>query len=100
MGRASESRNGSVAVVEKLQSTQEHCSFCFDVLIAHLANVDAPVPDFSDANCPLFVTWNKSSIWNQPGQLRGCIGTLEPRRLHTALRDYALTRYASSHSPP
>jgi len=27
-------------------------------------------------------------------RLRGCIGTLQPRHLHTALREYALTRYA------
>ncbi|EIE26356.1 hypothetical protein COCSUDRAFT_12481 [Coccomyxa subellipsoidea C-169] len=38
---------------------------------------------------PLFVTWNKQSRRGQ--RLRGCIGTLEPRHLHTALRDYALT---------
>jgi AMMECR1 domain-containing protein len=41
---------------------------------------------------PLFVTWNKSSNWGRSSQLRGCIGTLEPRPLHTALKDYALTR--------
>lgn len=40
----------------------------------------------------LFVTWNKVSASGGAPRLRGCIGTLEPRRLHTALRDYALTR--------
>jgi AMMECR1 domain-containing protein len=41
---------------------------------------------------PLFVTWTKAGSWGKPSQLRGCIGTLEPRKLHTALKDYALTR--------
>lgn len=46
----------------------------------------------------LFVTWNKhggsagGGGGDGPPRLRGCIGTLEPRRLHVALRDYALTR--------
>lgn len=43
------------------------------------------------AGCsPLFVTWNKQG--RRGLRLRGCIGTLEPRWLHVALRDYALTR--------
>ncbi|CAL8466636.1 g6172 [Coccomyxa elongata] len=44
---------------------------------------------FDNVYCPLFVTWNKQS--RRGHRLRGCIGTLEPRHLHTALRDYALT---------
>lgn len=40
---------------------------------------------------PLFVTWKKASR-NGERRLRGCIGILEPRRLHQALHDYALTR--------
>ena len=36
---------------------------------------------------PLFVSYHTADDC----QLRGCIGTLEPRPLHTALRDYALT---------
>ena len=43
---------------------------------------------------PLFVTWNKASRQGGEPRLRGCIGTLEPRQLHTALADYALTRWA------
>lgn len=40
---------------------------------------------------PLFVTWNKVDRAGYP-RLRGCIGTLEPRPLPKALKDYALTR--------
>lgn len=29
-------------------------------------------------------------------RLRGCIGTLQPKYLHTALREYALTRWVSN----
>ena len=44
----------------------------------------------------LFITWNKHpDDWGH-SQLRGCIGTLEPRRLHTAMHDYTLTRCAAS----
>ena len=41
---------------------------------------------------PLFVTWNKDTRQGDT-RLRGCIGTLEPRHLHNALKDYALTRW-------
>jgi AMMECR1 domain-containing protein len=87
------SKDSSTAeMVTQMQASQDHCSFCFDVLIAHLTNVESPAPDFEDGHQPLFVTWNKSSNWGQNTQLRGCIGTLEPRKLHTAIKDYALTR--------
>jgi AMMECR1 domain-containing protein len=57
-----------------------------------------------DASCPLFVTWDKKipnkrrlSPERTEGQeyqhcyeLRGCIGTLTPRPLITALREYAV----------
>jgi uncharacterized protein (TIGR00296 family) len=36
------------------------------------------------------VTWNKSNKHGDT-RLRGCIGTLEPKALHAALRDYSLT---------
>ena len=45
---------------------------------------------------PLFVTWNKAHAPGGGLRLRGCIGTLEPRPLHTAVRDYALTRCAAT----
>lgn len=41
----------------------------------------------------LFVTWKKSQGNNLA--LRGCIGTLEPRQIHSALKDYALTRFGT-----
>ncbi|KAK9865927.1 hypothetical protein WJX84_006407 [Apatococcus fuscideae] len=47
-------------------------------------------PAFEDVSCPLFVTWNKLSR-RGTYRLRGCIGTLEAKQLHQALRDYALT---------
>uniref|UniRef100_A0A7S2H354 AMMECR1 domain-containing protein n=1 Tax=Helicotheca tamesis TaxID=374047 RepID=A0A7S2H354_9STRA len=55
------------------------------------------------ASCPVFVTWDKrrnhrharksghSSSSEELFDLRGCIGTLAPRPLHTAIREYALT---------
>ncbi|XP_020085537.1 uncharacterized protein At2g38710-like isoform X3 [Ananas comosus] len=39
---------------------------------------------------PLFVTWKKATSGGEP-RLRGCIGTLEGRRLINGFRDYALT---------
>lgn len=39
-----------VVCAQQLEATQTHCSFCFDVLIAHLAGVASPEPDFDDAH--------------------------------------------------
>lgn len=61
----------------------------------HRGMRSAPTPASSCyrlARSPLFVTWTKRRSSSATPQLRGCIGTLEPRRLHTALKDYALTR--------
>lgn len=71
------------------QSTEHHVLYAFQVLDAFLNNrsPEGVVPSFEDVNTALFVTWN---IHAQK-RLRGCIGTLEPRPLHAALRDYALT---------
>ncbi|KAK9806209.1 hypothetical protein WJX72_005462 [[Myrmecia] bisecta] len=77
--------NGSSTTASK-----EHVLYCFDILVGHYNGDDSPQPLFDDAFCPLFVTWNKASRQGDI-RLRGCIGTLEPRQLHTALRDYALT---------
>lgn len=73
-----------------LTAAAEHVMYCFDVLAGHFSGETLPTPQFADAHCPLFVTWNKESRRGDI-RLRGCIGTLEPRQLHTALRDYALT---------
>lgn len=72
----------------------EHCLHCFDALVHSLTDKGVqpiPHPPFEDVSCPLFVTWNKAQAPRGSLRLRGCIGTLEPRRLHTAVRDYALT---------
>lgn len=81
-----------------MTASLEHCLFCFDTLVAHLS--EAPSlrgpdrhPAFDNVKCPLFVTWNKSSPHHHHSEprLRGCIGTLDPKPLHTSLKDYALT---------
>lgn len=73
---------------KKIQSTQEHCAYCFDVLIAQLNK--KPLPEFPstlvNVSSPLFVTWmiNKD-------ELRGCIGTFASKPLNQLLKKYALT---------
>jgi hypothetical protein len=32
------------------QADGAHCSYAFDVLLAHLAGLEAPPPDFEDGN--------------------------------------------------
>ncbi|KAL6754054.1 AMMECR1 domain-containing protein [Haematococcus lacustris] len=67
----------------------DHCLYAFSVLDAELQGSAVVGPNFPDAVSALFVTWNiqhSSGEW----RLRGCIGTLEPRQLRPALRDYAL----------
>ncbi|KAL3153658.1 hypothetical protein ABBQ32_013259 [Trebouxia sp. C0010 RCD-2024] len=72
-------------------ASQDHVVYCFDVLIHSFGDVQAPPAVlFAQAHCPLFVTWSKVSRFGDY-RLRGCIGTLKPRHLHTALHDYALT---------
>jgi hypothetical protein len=34
----------------KRQADQKHCSYAFDVLIAHLTGLEEPPPDFEDGN--------------------------------------------------
>jgi len=73
-------------------SLPAHCFYAFACLDSFLAGGEeglagAPPPAFEDAHTALFVTWNL-----EPGsRLRGCIGTLEPRMLRHALKEYALT---------
>lgn len=71
----------------------QHVLVAWDALQHHLSGSTAPLPPpgFEDATCPLFVSWHKTSRLGGDPRLRGCIGTLEPRPLHTAVRDYALT---------
>lgn len=72
------------------------CVHCFDILLNELQknarNETLLVPPTSTATtavveCPLFVTWEK--LHGERYELRGCIGTLSPRRLVTALGEYA-----------
>lgn len=72
------------------QATSEHCYYVFAVLDAHLTGKSVPEPQFPDVSTALFVTWNKHGTFGE-SRLRGCIGTLSPRMVHSGLRDYALT---------
>lgn len=90
------------------------CHYCFDVLVNELASSSskggwrmgnstttsgnnsehprfaATIPDSAEA--PLFITWDKRrSTSDESFDLRGCIGTLSPRPLLTAVGEYALT---------
>lgn len=80
----------SDAVVDEVltvEATHDHVIYCFHVLIHHLKGGHPPTPTFDiDIECPLFVTWEKDTRAGSR-HLRGCIGTLRPRRL-AALRDY------------
>lgn len=85
---------------------KEMCFHCFDVLIHALqkgpstsvrtvTNPKIPCTFASQltdihVECPLFVTWEKYSDRNDHWQLRGCIGTLSPRRLMDAVGEYAV----------
>ncbi|CAJ1946271.1 unnamed protein product [Cylindrotheca closterium] len=83
--------------MQPLQATPEMCYYCFEVLIGALVENRTPgrlpgfVNDLPDrlVECPLFVTWEK--MHNRTWQLRGCIGTLSPRRLDSSVGEYALT---------
>lgn len=61
---------------ESLVSTQDHCAYCFDVLITAVTAEDIssmafpPLPSsMQDYEAPLFVSWHKHGK-----DLRGCIG--------------------------
>mmetsp|Transcript_22125 Transcript_22125/g.44375 ORF Transcript_22125/g.44375 Transcript_22125/m.44375 type:complete len:237 (+) Transcript_22125:241-951(+) len=101
-----------------LLATPDMAAFCFDVLSAALGNHPEPPPpsppllspsssassmaseaasdggtpghwSVSDTECPLFVTF-EARRGGAAYALRGCIGTLSPRRLSDAVREYAL----------
>jgi uncharacterized protein (TIGR00296 family) len=79
------------------------CFHCFDVLVKELVHGGAhhkrkhpETPDFlkelpKTAQTPLFVTWDKYKFSAQSQYvLRGCIGTLSPKPLITAIGEYSL----------
>lgn len=67
-----------------LRASKDHCYLCYDSLHSALTNQPPPPLPNDDYRCPLFVTWNKN------GNLRGCIGNLNPIPLLSGLRDYAI----------
>lgn len=84
-----------------LEATPEMCCYCFDILVKQLVSHDFDstkqqqrTPDFlqtlpKTASSPLFITWEKED--GDRYALRGCIGTLSPRPLTSAIGEYALT---------
>ncbi|KAL3838176.1 hypothetical protein ACJIZ3_022767 [Penstemon smallii] len=73
-----------------VSANREMVIYCFDTLIAHYNNEEAPPPAFDEGQHPLFVTWKKVVNGGEP-RLRGCIGTLEARYIVNGFKDYALT---------
>lgn len=66
----------------------EMCFYCFEVLYRELNNLEEPrTPSFTNDPFPLFVTWKIG----KDRRLRGCIGTFTAMRLHSGLREYAIT---------
>lgn len=66
----------------------EMCFYCFEVLYRELNNLEEPrSPSFTNDPFPLFVTWKIG----KDKRLRGCIGTFSAMRLHSGLREYAIT---------
>lgn len=75
------------------------CHFCFDILHAYLHDTDYPAPPVTvkDESYPLFVTWKIG----KNKRLRGCIGTFNSLRLHTGLKEYAISSaFMDSRFPP
>jgi AMME syndrome candidate gene 1 protein len=71
------------------------CEYAFDIVSGELQiggpaltplNPPASIPDVGDVG--VFVTWNTSTNTGN-WRLRGCIGTLTPTSLRSALRTYA-----------
>jgi uncharacterized protein (TIGR00296 family) len=101
-----------------LTASDDMCLHCFDVLLKYIlkekmtsSNLDFMHKVSPETACPLFVTWEiyiinsarKSNICdtntshkgmddaNEQYALRGCIGSLSPRMLKSALGEYAIT---------
>eukprot|EP00978_Attheya_sp_CCMP212_P025828 scaffold83948_cov63-Attheya_sp.AAC.4 len=93
--------------VQVLQATPEMCHYCFDVIVKELVRTvnsessQPGQPPFAqslpsvEAKCPLFVTWDIKR--HSDFVLRGCIGTLSPLPLITAIGEYALTSAFRDH---
>jgi uncharacterized protein (TIGR00296 family) len=93
--------------VQVLQATPEMCHYCFDVIVKELVRTvnsessQTGHPPFAqslpsvEAECPLFVTWDIKR--HSDFVLRGCIGTLSPLPLITAIGEYALTSAFRDH---
>ncbi|GMH41136.1 hypothetical protein BSKO_09046 [Bryopsis sp. KO-2023] len=89
------STNGGEICSEDAIASKELCEYCFDALINVFTGETMEEPCFPQVFCPLFVSWNKRGPVNGNGQesgvrMRGCVGTLEARWLHSALKDFAL----------
>ncbi|GBG31134.1 AMME syndrome candidate 1 protein-like [Hondaea fermentalgiana] len=71
-----------------LTASEEHCKFCFDVLVAKLQGRALPEATFANRSlkAPLFVTWTTT----REDALRGCIGNFSDLELGSGIRDYAL----------
>jgi uncharacterized protein (TIGR00296 family) len=112
----------TTATTTVLTATPSMCIYCFDVLIHELLHYRYPLvasqrsmfippelfpDDHQDdgviiPECPLFITWDKqkkshsshstSSHSSHSFELRGCIGTLQPKPMTaTTFSEYALT---------
>ncbi len=74
-----------------LASHPDHCKYCFALLECELRELGTrpTLPPIPNTPTPLFVTWETKSS-PQEWDLRGCIGTLSPASLRTALGEYAI----------
>ncbi|KAJ1922192.1 hypothetical protein H4219_000054 [Mycoemilia scoparia] len=72
-----------------MKATQEHCQYCFDVLLSRLFGRPlAHVSDSESPEYPLFVSWHKNVDGEE--HLRGCVGTFTAQPLYEGLRRYAI----------
>lgn len=84
-GHANAGSDGGQSMID---SMPEMCFYCFEVLYRELNQLEEPrTPSFTNEPFPLFVTWKIG----KDKRLRGCIGTFSAMRLHSGLREYAIT---------
>lgn len=106
----------------ELRATLAMCRHCFDVVIHQLHHGRSSQQQHHDAKpefihdlqdptiaCPLFVTWDKRKVDSlrtpnnnsRQFELRGCIGSLAPKPLVPAIREYALlSAFGDRRFPP